>query len=477
MSTTSLIEMDDAAEHVIEDPTALELADDKARLKSQVLASEILFANYDTDDELTSKRGGKELTLGGVNNTGSVSGSKLTLAVDRSYGEYAITEIVDDFTVRFAAFYNRSAVPGTPTQMAYLQSSVDSSRIEWRYQNQGGGVMRIYCRVVNSSGVEVTDFQLGTQTAALNLLTNVAVSNDDDGNLLMFFNGALVNTIASPAFDFSTCTLRLGNNGTTNAAASFDNVQVFSSPAITSPYAFPFPEPTTYVLTEQVMETKIPLRVDEVTFFDVVSEIPTGSALGHLIQLDGERYRYNSGSDAFEVIDYVADLLPQANTKDEIADNLDKLPVVKGIGKTLEIVHVFQSTSGYATPLIESVTVKYKYTFKSGDIPICAVHGVVLDNGGNAVEGAKIWVESDDKFKNNGFIGPRFYVLSNAMGKYTIGVPETETTGLGVTFVIEYLESEPNGATPIQEYVTFRHENKIVPNLPTAELETLDDAA
>lgn len=470
MSATVLVEFDDAAEHNI--PPQLTLLDDKGQMKSQVLASEVLFANFDTDDELTSKRGAKELVLGGVNNTGAVSGGRLVLAADRSYGQYQITDIVDDFGVRFAAYYNRTVIPGTPTQMAYLQSNVDSSRIEWRYQNQGGGIMRIYCKVLDSSGSTIADFSMGTQTAALDLLTNVAVSNDDDGNLLMFLNGALVNTIVSPAFDFTDCTLRLGNDGTTNAAASFDNVQVFNAHVMTSGYAFPFPEPTTYVLTEHVMETYIPFVVDEIISLAIVHQIPTGAALKFGFDLNGVKYAHDGSN--WAPVDLVQPLLAQANTEAELIANLSTLPIVKGIGKTVKIWSVFQSTSGYATGLIESLTMKYKRTLKPGAITSCNVKFRVVDNEGEPIEGATIRVQSKDKFMNNNLIGPSAKATTDTDGQTTMSIPETETDGTSVNITTEYIEKQLVDGVETDVLIEKVYKKRIIPNAAEAEFEDLN---
>ncbi len=148
---------------------------------------------------------------------------------------------------------------------------------------------------------------------------------------------------------------------------------------------------------------------------------------------------------------------------------LATLPIVEGIGKTVYIGHVFKSDSGYATPLIESVTVQYTYTKKPGALPTCVITGTVKDNSGAAVVGAKVWVTSDDQLVNDNLIGPAAYVESKYQGRFSISVPQ----GITAKFVYEYEEQEPGGATPITSYVEHDLGNKVIPALPTQTIDLL----
>ena len=77
MSATTLIEFDDPTEHTF-DAVKMELANDKGRLKSLVSANEILFSNFDTNGDLVSKRGGKNIIFEGTDNTGQVANGLLS---------------------------------------------------------------------------------------------------------------------------------------------------------------------------------------------------------------------------------------------------------------------------------------------------------------------------------------------------------------------------------------------------------------
>jgi len=223
------------------------------------------------------------------------------------------------------------------------------------------------------------------------------------------------------------------------------------------------------------MDTKIPLQVDEITNLTVVAEIPTGTTLKHFLYLDGTQYAHNGT--AWAVMDSTTDLAPQANTVAEINTNLAALItqglVVKGIGKTVKIGHVFVGNAGYGTPLIESLTLKYSYTFSEDDITLCTVTTVVKNNAAQVVEGAKCIVTSSDRFLNNNFLGPNALVTSNAQGKISVSVPETASANVGVTFEIHYTETVISGGVEVTKNRKFKYKNRIVPAQATARMEDL----
>lgn len=478
MSVTTLIEFDDATEHEF-DASKLELVGDKGKLKFLPIASEILFANFDGNvlpvQPEVSKRGNKTGVFGGTNNTGQINGGVLEFPnQDQSTFTFAnITDIVNDFALRFKAISNITT-PATPREIARLKSNVDNSEIRWRYQNQGGGVARIYCTVIDSAGVTQSDFVVGTVTLAVGTVTNLAVSNDDDGNLLMFYNGALVNTIVSPSFDFTDCNLRFGNTGgaANLAVADFDNVELFSSHAITAAFTYPYPEATSYPLNEQVMATKIPFPLDEVVSLDSVALTPAGSQLKHIFCLDNKPYWYDPVAEEWTISNVT---LAEANTLAEIQANLSTPPLVKGLATIVEIHHIFESESGYATPEIESVAMKYKHEFKADEVNTCLVSGVVKDNANCPVAGATVRVNSSDKFYNNNFIGPSAKAITDEQGKWSMSIPETETDSGTVDFSVEYSEEVFSNGAAFTNTVAYEYKNKVIPNLPTAKFSELAD--
>jgi len=465
MSVTTLIEMDDASEHTL--PANIELALGQAKLKSLVLASEILFSNFDTDAELLSKRGAKTLILSGVENTGQVLGGVLKFPnQDRSLGTYSnITDIVDDFAIR-SRVEMEVATLVSDRDLVVLSSNVDNSMVRFCTGNQGSGISRVYREITDSSGSIIDNTILGIRNFTTDPDFNIAFSNDDDGNTLTYLDGVLVSTIASPLFDFTDCDLILGNN--VKSVASFDNLQLFKGHAITSAFVFPFPEPTTYSIAEETMLTNIPFLVDEMTFIDIILEALSGTGIGHFLVLNQNRYWHNATTWVIS-----NSTLAETNTVAEILANLSTLPIVKGVGAYFQIGHIFKSELGYITPLIESLTMKYTFQFIPDDVSLCIVYGTILDNAGCPIEGATVRVNSSDKFFNAAFIGPSSKVLTNAQGKFSISVVETETDGTAVDFTVEYTEKKFEDGTEFDDSVVFEYKNRVVPDFPTKKLSEL----
>lgn len=473
MSVTSLIEFDDASEHFY-DTSKLELLDDKGKLLFLPIASEILFSNFDGNVLPTlptvSKRGNKTLVFSGTNNTGEVSDNILKFPnQDRSRAAYEnITDIVGDFAFRAKAILNVN--PTTPREILRLISNVDASAVTFIAANQGAGVTRITRTLYNSAGALVSSVVCGTLTVNPGVsFVNLAFSCDADGVTRTFYNGAQVSSAATPPLNFTDCELRFNNND--QAVAHFDNVQLFNSNAITATFANPFPEATDYSLGEQVMLTKIPFPLDEITLLEIVSPEIAGTSLKHFMCFDNKPY-WNDPADSTWKISNVT--LAESNTLEEIQANLATLPLTKGVASVFEIGHIFESATGYATPEIESVSVKYKHEFKSDEVNTCLVSGVVKDNASCPVEGATVRVNSTDKFYNNNFIGPAAKAVTDEQGKWSMSIPETETANSTVDFAVEYKQlAFANGAEFI-ENVVFPYKNKIIPNLPSAKFAELD---
>lgn len=472
MSATTLIEFDDVTEHTF-DSTKLTLLDDKGQLKSQVSANEILFSNFDGTglDPLISKRGNKTLVFGGVANTGQISGGVLDFPnQDRSIASYQnITDIVDDFAFRAKLISNISTTVFERNAVRLI-SNVDSSQIRFFISNQGGGVSRMNREIINSSGATVSNLVLATKTMSPGTTWNIAFSNDDDGNTLTFVDGVLLSTVASPPFDFTDCELRFGDNqGANNTAwCDYDNVQLFDAHEITANYAFPFPEPTTYVLTEQTLLTQIPFLLDEVLDFSIINEILADTQLKHYLLINLNPF-YHDGSNWVESNGTLA----QSNTPAEILANISTLPIVKGVGAYLQVASIFKSDLGYDTAVIESISLKYKFAFKPSDLSLTLVYGTIVDNSGMPVEGATVRVNSDDKFFDNAFVGPTAKAVTNSQGKFSLTVVETETSGTTVDFTVEYKQQVFANGVEFTENVVFEYNNRVIPNFPTAEFSSL----
>ena len=467
MTATTLIEYDVLAEHIF-DAAKLKLADDKGQQKEQFLASEVFFSNFDTDGNLISKRGNKNLVLGGAENTGAVSGGVLSFPnQDESNAAYkAILSVVDDFSFR-AKVNMRIATIVTDRDIVNMVSNIDNSKIRFYLENAGGGITRIRREIVDSAGAVVSDVVLKLEDFAINPDFEISFSNDDNGDTLSYVNGVLFSTVASPAFDFTDFDF-VFNDGT-DAVADFDDAQLWSS-IVSLATAAIAPEDTTYELLERIMLTPLPFILDEAISIDIIVQIPANAQLKHFIGLGDIQYWHDGVN---WLIREFGSTIAQANTVQEIKDNFTTLPIVKGIGVNMQIGHIFKSTLGYATALIESMTVKYKFQFKRDDVSTCLIFGSVIDNSNMPVEGAIVRVQSSDKFFNDAFVGPSAKAVTNAEGKYSLSVVETETSETTVDFTVEYTEKIIEDGEEIDSPVIFEFNNRVIPNLPTKKLADL----
>lgn len=468
MSITSLIEFDDVSEHTF-DAAKLTLLNDKGQLKNLVSADEIIFSNYDTDNDLVSKRGAKTLILGGVDNTGLVSGGVLSFPnEDKSIASYEnIINIVDDFSFRCKIKSNVLTIV-TDAMLLQLISNVDSSKIIFYMQNQGGGITRIRRQIITGAGANVSDTILALLDLSVDSDFEIMFSNDDDGvttTNIAYGNNLLEFLFTSPIIDFTDC--RVEFSDTTKAPANYDDFQLFKSIAIPVE-SFPYPEPTDFDTAENILFTTIPFIVDEFISIDIIHEILANTQLKFFITLDGQAHYHDLA--AWVVSDRT---LAQANTLVEMQAAIQTIPVIKGIGKIAQLASIFKSDLGYATALVELMTLEYKMSFKSGDVTFCNVFGTIIDNAGRPVEGATIRVQSVDKFFDNVFIGPSAKAITNSQGKFSISIPETVTDDTAVDITIEYTEKQFLDGAEFDESIVFEYKNRIIPILPVCQISDL----
>ena len=465
MSATTLIEFDDLTEHTF-DALLMKLANDKGQLKEQFLSSEILFSNYDKDGDLVSKRGTKTLVLSGADNTGQVLGGVLDFPnQDASIATYAaITDVIDDFSFRVKINMNVTAIV-VDRDLVKMVSNIDNSLIRFYLENNGGGLTRIKRQIIDSTGGITSNVILIIKNFSIDPIFDISFSNDDDGNTLTYINGVLLSTIASPAFDFTDFDFVLGDS--VEVTADFDNVQIWKA-IIDLAVGIIAPEDTTFNLNENKMLTVIPFLLDEIISFTIINEIPSNTQLKHFLVLNLDQI-YHDGTDWVESDGTLA----QANTVTEISDNLASLPIVKGIGKILQIAHVFKSDIGYDTPLIESLTIQYKFQFKPDNVKINIIFGTIVDNAGVPVVGATVRVDSPDIFYNGAFKGPTAKASTNAQGKFTLGIIETISTSSTVDIFVEYSQKKLLKGVEFTENIVFEYKDRIIPDLPTTKLSDL----
>jgi len=468
MTVLSLVEFDDETEHTF-DNTKLELANDKGQMKNVTPVSELFFFNFDEDDGLNSKRGNEEIELTG---TADITNGFLNLDKDDNARAKILNvqnaSLATAFSFRFKLKTNFSNDSGTSNFLT-LKSNVDLSQIRWYFTGPIGIDTRVNLEVTNSLGNIVHSGIQKTIEFAVGDVIQFGFAKDALSSFATI-DGA--GSSVPPAFtaDMSDCDILFGDNA--NTRWSYDDFQFFNDKQdfVTGEI---IPEPVSLDLNENTMLTEIPFLLDEMTEFDVTEQIPANSSLKHYFLINLTPVWFNTVSGIWEVTDGT---LAQANTKQEINDNLALLPIVKGIGAFFQVAHIFKSTDGYTTALLENITLKFSFQFKTSDITTCLIFGTVTDQTGDPVVGATIEFQSDDKFTGGVFVGPKSVVTSNAQGKYSISIIETETTNTAVNILIKYDsgEKEDNGDVIFEE---FPFKNRIIPNVPTKELSLLAELA
>lgn len=445
MSSIVKNEFNDTLEHLY-DPTKLEIINGEVKLKSQALAGEILFANYDADGIDSSKRGGKTIIFEGVNNTGEVKDGVLKFATeDRSIGSYKnITDIVADFGFR-ARVESNILTTVQEREIVRLVSNIDSSQIRFYLQNQGAGISRVKREITNSAGAVVSDLIIATADLSVMPNYNIAFSNEGNIENRTYFNGVLVSTVTFTNFDFTDCDLIFGDDtsGVRTATSNYDNVQLWSSDAIQSDFDFPFPEATTYSLLEQEILTTVPYLMDQLIDFEVSIEQLNGSLIKSYFLRNVSRYWFNTVSSLWEVQSPILPKINQSNTQEEIKANASSFPLTKNIGAYIQVFNVMKSSpDGYTTPILDFFLLEFIFRFKLADIRLCTVYGGVFDNNGRPMSGVKIEVNSKDYFYNNSFIAGKGETLTNSDGLWSLTVVETTSDATSVDFKFTYTEDQ-----------------------------------
>lgn len=465
MTVLSLLEFDDESEHTFDD-TKLELVNDQGRIKSQINPDEICFFNFENDDDLNSKRGDVALVLSGFSgeNTGRVVDGELNLGQDDK-SQANLTNIPKkvgsdgkNLGFRFKLKIPFETVAGykyimelTNNENAayiqlYLNSAGDSTTITMSMKNDAGGT-------VAAAILASFDFNIGD-------IVEIGFSRQSSGTYRFYINGSPVNSNIAADFTFETVNFKFGSNAN-DTFFSYDDFQLFNGDNFVDLDLGAISlEPTDLPVSENTMLTDIPFLLDEMILFDTTEQIPLNSSLKHYFVINLNRTWFNTVSKIWEISN---GLLAQSNTKKELNDNLASLPLVRGIGAFFQVAHVFKSNDGYATALLENMTLGFTFKFKTSDFYTCLIYGTITDGAGNPIEGVAIEFKCANKFTGGVFVGPKAIVKSNAQGKYSISIIETETNKTTVDILIDY--GGENGK--------FEFKNRVIPKIQTVELSKL----
>lgn len=465
MAVTILREFDTASQHTYS-ASELELLSGQAVVKSAVVSTEVMYANYSEAGRLNSTRGSKDIVFSGTANTGEVAGGVLNFPnADASIGTYSnITEVVDDFSYSVLVRMNQGTVTSDRTVLEIV-SNIDSGKHVWIVSNAGGSNSTIKFRGYNAAGALTHDLALTTVDLSANPTFEIGLWNDNSGNMKCLLGGVPQASPASLDSVFTDFNIILGN--TVKVVCDYDNLRVWNA-VIALDTSSPQGEALTYGQLENIMMTPIPGTVDSIVSLIIAELINSGAELKHFISIDS-KYFYWDGSAWSTSVGSLA----TANSSTDFVANISTVSLVANVGANVSIGHVFKSTDGYTTPYLEYFSILVGQTSTTTALTLCTVSGVVKDLNGVPVSGAVIRVNSTDRHEGNTFLGPSAKTTSDAKGEFEMTIPETATAGTTVDFDIEYQENVFNKGTDKQVWVVFPYNTKIIPNAASADFGTL----
>lgn len=426
MSIQTKIDFDTPADHTVS--SNIEVAGGVAQYTSIVDSDEDQYFNFETDGDNTALRGDETVELNGG---AVVDNGHLECLVSGSFGAIEnYDSFTGDFAFRFHYAPNYTTVVSN-TNIFQLVSNQDSSLIRFYHQNQGGGVTRMWCEILNASGSTLTSTLMFSSTLTL-LEDHEVVVSCNSSEVRVFVNGVLEVTTGAWTRDMSDCRVVFSNNGTTKKH-EFAFFQSFTAHKFTgSTVVFPMPEQTLYSVEEETVETSVPLTMSSLTAAAHATN-PTGTAvIKYYLTVDNLK-KYWSGSAWVESDGTFA----QSNTIEDINTNASALQLLEA-GSTVKITAVFLSSDGFTQIQLEEICLTYNYHFNPSAKNLCVVYGTLLDNAGQPISGATVEVNGPDFHYNNNLIAGKAKTTTDASGNWNMQMVETATDSQTVKVKFTY---------------------------------------
>jgi len=438
MSITVKIPFEDPAQYLF-DTSTVEIADGVGKLKSLAPSGEVYYYNFKDDASLLSERGGSSFTLPDYNasnpNTGSVVGGELLL--NNKDFSYAYIPTVTNPVPAELSFKTRFTVPlsFSVAHEAISIKGADNSRLIMRLLWLGSGLFRVYINLNNGAGTQIYSQIIGGNLP-IAVEYDVSVSmNASEINLYLDGNLEYTQNISAHTFDFSTLTTTLGGKYPDRSAFNMSDLQVtgghiYTGATVTTGEQF------TYEKSPQQLIATAPMLMDSFISFTRTETIINESDVTHQLMLNSEYWWYNTVTSKWEqVVDFVTDV----NTGPEMAANVDKLNLVDGIGKYVQIVTYIKSPDGYYNPECKTIDLIYRFYFGLGSgLPTCIVYGGIVDSSGNEVSGAKITVSGNDFLHGETYVTRNTEFTTGSNGKWDVEIVETATVSKEATITISY---------------------------------------
>ena len=444
MSITRRIEYDNPANYTY-DSTKLKVENSRAELKVQRVQYEIDSYPFDSDIQ---PRGG--YLQPSTNDTLPHSGGYVEINNNQAIGlldKNAFPVINGEIE-----WISKCDIPPSPF-VGIFNQGIGNSRIQIFYAYQSGTQKRLIVRIYDNVGNQAVQHIAVFNEGAVGVDHHFLLSYDSStGANRLFIDGVLISNISVAPYtrdsaDYSSVELAGLDRTTIPVYVKF--LRVFSdTPNIgASSVATISDLPPAYDTGDYLIESKLPIKTDNIiSLSDSINE-PTNTSVGDIVKIE-------SGYFWFDGSNWVPSNLTiaESNTDTEINANLASLNALLNGGQNILIASILKSTDGILTPYIDWEEVKYDFAVPNDSgLNKCKVYGIVFDNNGLPVEGAKVSVDGPDYFYTNTAVTPSTKVatitrkgetFTDANGEWSMDVVETATDLQTVDFIIEYKQGK-----------------------------------
>jgi len=466
MSITVKIPFEDPSQHLF-DTSLVEVLNGVGKMKSIADANELFYFDFANDGSLAARRGGLSLTLPDKDaanlNTGSVSGGYLNL-LNKDFSYAAIPQVANPNPLEVSARVNFSFLTTwTAHHKVFVIKGVGNSRIELKAQLFSGTFYRLYFMLFDTTGARVLiasvfgNFNIPQNDREISFSLNA-------NECRIFVDGALFSTrsLSAFTFDFTNITSFLGAEDPDLSNSKIKSFQVIGKHSMTGSTTS-VGEQFTFSKVENGIITVAPMLMDKFVLFSREQLLLDESEVMHQLMLNSQYWWFNTASNKWEEV-----VAPgQFNTSLEMTNNVDKLELVGGVGKYVQIVTFLKSLDGFITPEIRTIDISYRFYFGLGaGLPSCIVYGGIVDSSGDSVSGAKITVWGKDFIHGDSYVTRNSEYVTNLNGKWDIEIVETASILKTVNISIEYTDKDG-------KVVKNDFKNLIIPNVTSKSFSQL----
>ncbi len=404
-------------------------------------------------------------------NAGAVENQYLDTSrtITNEFGLYqgaSVTELGDEFTLRFKYVPSYDQAPSTSQYMITLTEAPSSLNGLFALSHQSSGAF--YMRVYDATG----DLQFFFTTPVHNLNVDqeyeIEVSFSNSGKeILIFIDGVeLISHTFTQNFTRALLSqsLLVGtyySASFTSCGGYFRDIQLITGIEHSSGDDFsaeiPRPLPI-YPIGSYSITNNAPALVDGLSdFMEIVNKSAT-TDVTYILVFKGFKF-YHDGNDWTISNGTFA----QSNTAQEVSDNIEEEFTVNG--GTIAIEVLLTSSDGFTTPYVNEVSYLYSFFGGVGTCVSSIIYGTLLQDDCKPVTEAEITFTTKPYFLNNNLITVNETIGVNPnTGYFEINLPEMTSESSGkVKFVI----------TDEQGKKHTKKNNILVTNAPSSEIQDI----